>query len=482
MFVNKKTGHRFGAVFSVVLLLVFVVCGSVAAQDLGQILKAVNQVEADLQAKLDQEATARTEAIAKLRADMNNLESGQPGTVDKSWQTEWERKLAVLQSGFEKLSVAYARNSSEGVSDEQWQTIAIEIASLKAENLALKEMVDKKTAQWASLDGGLPTPNETPTSTSPFTEPWSGLSFNGFVDASNYNDHNAGEGSFGLDQVEVDLVQKLSDQASANADIEYVSDGMGGFGMDLEQGYLQWNVGSGQTWSFTFGKFNAPIGFELLDAPDMYQYSHALVFDNGIPGNLTGLMVATEFAAMVDWTFYLVNGWDVNTDNNKDKTFGTRVGFTPAGNLNFGLSAITGPEQDQNNSSRRTVIDFDLTYNPAAFWTIGGEFNYGTETKALVGNKSGNWSGFLLMNNWTFGDRFGLTTRFDLFNDADGLRTGTEQSWKAICISPSMSIVDGLCGLIELRYDFSDEDTFTASDGTPKDNQFSSALEFTYGF
>jgi hypothetical protein len=119
---------------------------------------------------------------------------------------------------------------------------------------------------------------------------------------------------------------------------------------------------------------------------------------------------------------------------------------------------------------------------------LGGEYNHGLESNMLDTDGdgsldgSGNWNGFLLMSNVALGERFGLTTRFDLLNDDDGLRTGTAHSWKAFVVAPTVSIVDGLAGLIELRYDWSDEDFFTGHDGAPKNNMFTSALEFTYGF
>ncbi len=52
---------------------------------------------------------------------------------------------------------------------------------------------------------------------------------------------------------------------------------------DLEQGYVAWRPGFASRWLLTFGKLNAPMGFELPDAPDMYQFSHALVFDLDLP-------------------------------------------------------------------------------------------------------------------------------------------------------------------------------------------------------
>ena len=66
-----------------------------------------------------------------------------------------------------------------------------------------------------------------------------------------------------------------------------------------EQGYVTRSRAGSQDLEgnypiLTFGKFNAPIGFELLDAPDMYQYSHSLVFSRGLPTNLTGAMLAMD--------------------------------------------------------------------------------------------------------------------------------------------------------------------------------------------
>ncbi len=468
---------------AVVALVAPLFIGTTAqAQDLGVVLDAMQEIEVDLKALIASESSERQKAIEQLRADVANLPAGEA--------------------------------AASGIPEAEWAALLNDIEFLKAENLYLRGLVGKNSEQWASAETGYPDQSETierlSTAITALNERLeeavanrpsgarstdvavdhdfvSSIEFSGFVDASDFNDHNSGESSFGLDQVEVDVMKDFSGQASLRADIEYVSDGMGNFDLDLEQGYVTYSFGHHQKWSFSFGKFNAPIGFELLDAPDMYQYSHALVFDNGLPTNLTGIMMSTEFPAIVDWTLYIVNGWDVNTDNNKDKTIGTRIGFTPIDNLNWGVSLISGPELDDDNSRRRTVLDFDLTWNPMDIWTVGGEFNLGMESDAVLNDDgvtwdNGKWNGFLLMSNVALGDRFGLTTRFDFFNDADGLRTGDVHKWKAVCVSPSISIVDGLGGLIELRYDWSNEDVFTGHDGQPKDNSFSSALEFTYGF
>ncbi len=464
-------------VVALALVIGFPLTQSVVAQDFGQLLNAVEKMEASLKNQIVAEASQRAQDISKLRKEIAQLKKSGPGAPDNAALAKLEREIVNLKKQYASQSGAAP---TSGADDQQWLDVWRDIEFLKAENSYLRSLQEENKQELASLGNSWTEPRQP--SPDGGSELPVGISFSGFVDASNYSDFNARESSFGLDQVEVDIIKDFNGQALLRADVEYVSDGMGNFDLDLEQGYLNYTIGSGQTWSFSFGKFNAPIGFELLDAPDMFQYSHAIVFDNGLPTNLTGLMVGTEFPAVVDWCFYIVNGWDVNSDNNRDKTFGTRIGITPMENLNFGLSAISGPEQDDNVSSRRTVVDWDFTYNPFAFWTIGSEINWGSESLALPGGETGIWSGWLLMNNFAIGDRWGITTRFDYFNDKDGLRTGTPQEWKAICISPSVSIIDGLGGLVELRYDFSDQDVFTKSDGEPTDNQVTTAVEFTYGF
>ena len=77
--------------------------------------------------------------------------------------------------------------------------------------------------------------------------PVSGLvEISGFVDASytynNFDDSN----TFGLDQVEIDLSRNLGEIGSLRADLEWVSDGEGGFTLDAEQGYVTLDLGLGR--------------------------------------------------------------------------------------------------------------------------------------------------------------------------------------------------------------------------------------------
>jgi hypothetical protein len=236
----------------------------------------------------------------------------------------------------------------------------------------------------------------------------------------------------------------------------------------------------------TFGKFNAPIGFELLDPVDMYQFSHALVFNLGIPTNVTGAMLTTQLATPVDLSMYLVNGWDNISDNNKDKTVGGRIGFTPIENLNFGVSTIYGAEQAGKNGNKRFVLDLDATLNLSDSTLFGLEVNYGTEENLPVSlplpGRNVAWFGLLFMTHHDFTSWLGATLRYDFFNDKNGGRTGVVQQLQAATAALTFTLGKGAGAILEYRHDWSDVNSFVLANGVPDDNNDAFALEFTYSF
>ncbi|MCK5147651.1 outer membrane beta-barrel protein [bacterium] len=300
------------------------------------------------------------------------------------------------------------------------------------------------------------------------------LKVSGFVDASYFFDHASNKNSFGLDQVEIDFEKLFGGKGSIRADLEWVSDGAGGMALEAEQGYVKYGC-------MTFGKFNAPIGFELLDAPDMFQFSHALVFNFGLPTNLTGIMFNHDFNNGLDIALHLSNGWDQNVDINKGKTFGGRVGYAFGGDKGgLGLSLIRGA-QNGPEGEYLTVLDVDLTFNPVPALTIGGEFNKGSD---YVAGLTVDWIGFLLMTHYDFTEKTGLTFRYDFFDDIDGARlgSGVAEKRQALTFAPTFSLGDGMAALFEFRIDFSDQEVFTDKDGSPSKSSAGAAFEMIYLF
>lgn len=321
------------------------------------------------------------------------------------------------------------------------------------------------------------------------------VEISGFVDASytysNLDDSN----TFSLDQVEVDLSRNLGDIGTLRADLEWVSDGEGGFTLDAEQGYVTLDLGMGRGEgnypALTFGKFNAPIGFELLDAPDMYQFSHALVFDLGLPINLTGAMLSMDLGGGIDVVFHLSNGWDQNVDVNTDKMIGGRLGYSHEELGGIGFSAMRGDEKGLVGNL--TVYDIDLTLTPAPELVIGGEYNNG-KTELDEVNAENSWNGYMVMAHYRLTDVMGLTGRYDRFNreisriaarrsGAQDHPASLEMTQQALTIAPTFALTDGLGFLMELRRDFSDEAIFYNPETHKSEkSQVNFAFEMTYSF
>jgi hypothetical protein len=310
------------------------------------------------------------------------------------------------------------------------------------------------------------------------------LDISGFVDTSFVYDDNAETNTFSLDKVVLYGAYDPVDYAGVFLDVGFENVDSDGAGV-LDQGYVTLTAPLGSGLTFTLGKFDAPIGYELVDAPDMYQFSHALVFDFGLPTSFSGLKVDTTVAEVLDITGYIVNGWDVDSDNNKAKTGGGRLGLRPAEGVNLGVSYAAGAEQDDNSDNLRQVVDVDLTIEAVENLVLGGELNWGTEEEAsfIKAGEDAEWFGALAMLHYDFADWCGLTVRYDYFDDQDGARfEDVKQTRQAITLAPTFTIYDSFSALVEYRYDKSDEDTFEKEDGSYTDDNSTIAVEFTYSF
>jgi len=309
----------------------------------------------------------------------------------------------------------------------------------------------------------------------------------GFVDAAYFYDTAADNGEFSLDQVEINVIHQASPKTLLRADLEWIRDG-DTMTADVEQAFMTYTLP--RAWDFTFGKFNAPIGFESLDPPDTYQYSHAMVFDFGAPTNLTGASIAKEFGPGFDIIAHMSNGWDANVMAGKNTTWGGRLGYANSG-FDGGVSYIGGNEEEAAEvgdpfTFKRTVFDVDLGYE-TGMWLFGGEYNQGKVTNRLeAGDVDEEWNGYLVMTHVAYASWTGLTVRYDTFDDKDGhnfmLVDGEPQKLQSITICPTFTLDENFGALVEFRWFKSDRDGFLDKDGVATDTSTHVAFEMTYSW
>src|SRR5437879_4557602 len=145
----------------------------------------------------------------------------------------------------------------------------------------------------------------------------------------------------------------------------------------------------GNGLAFSFGRFDTPFGYERHDAALNLTASTSELQRFGRPQSMTGLTMAYQVAPWLDLMGWVVNRWENETtetpleDNNRDKSFGGRVGLTPLqGNqlLTFGIGGWWGPEQDNKSGNARWIVDVDVTWSPIARLLLAGELVYGGES------------------------------------------------------------------------------------------------------
>ncbi len=386
-------------VIIIALFVVLIILAKISnAQNLQSVLTAIEKFESDIKVLINTEKETRTKEIGFLKRKIAALKTRPAREVVKAADPKLKNTVTDLKSRVNELgnSVTIIRKefnkelenirntqNKEPGSSEVIKNISSSLSELK---LLIQNELNKPQPVLDRSDVTEEknnSPDQLATGTKSYT-------ISGFVDASHYYDSEGSANSAGLDQVEIDITKDFSEITGLRADIEYVNDGAGGFIHDIEQGYLTLKPFKGKDFSFTFGKFNAPVGFELLDAPDMYQYSHALVFNFGLPTNLTGVMFSAPLSKTADLSAYIVNGWDLNVDNNKDKTVCGRLGFTPNEKLLIGFSGIYGA-QSKTPGKKLTIADIDVTYNAADNLVFGGEFNLGSEDVPDADNSKVEW-------------------------------------------------------------------------------------------
>lgn len=233
--------------------------------------------------------------------------------------------------------------------------------------------------------------------------------------------------------------------------------------VNLDRFHLTAIAPVGNGLALALGRFDIPFGIERHDEPLNLTATTSEVFRFGRPERMTGVQASYQVTPWLDVSAWVVNHWENETveseadfnDNNRDKSFGGRLGFTPlprAGLLNFGIGGFWGPEQDENNANKRWVIDFDFTWTPVARLLVAGEVIYGGEDNVSfrergipfpapeVVNQDVNWWGFYLLAHYDVRDWLGISLRYGYFDDMDGARTGVEQVLQSWTFAPILHL------------------------------------------
>jgi len=247
-------------------------------------------------------------------------------------------------------------------------------------------------------------------------------------------------------------------------------------------------IGSGLT--IDFGKMFTPIGLEVIETKDNFNYSRSFLFGLG-PYYHTGFRAKYSFNDKVALSGFLFNGWDNTFENNIDtenagKTLGFQLGLTPSKKFAITGTYLAVPEPavsfdpDLARDNWRHIADSVVSVFVTDKLTLLGNFVYGRDGDSA--GQRGYWGGAAGYLKYQFNDRLAFSPRFEVFNDHNGLRTGVPQSLKDITLTQEVKLVNNLITRFEFRRDYSNQKFFTNSVGAAKDNQNTFIFGVSYFF
>jgi hypothetical protein len=262
--------------------------------------------------------------------------------------------------------------------------------------------------------------------------------------------------------------------------------------IEIDNLIINWTPPKLSALTLSFGRFDAPIGFERDDEPLNLVPTTSFTFENARPVKFTGLLARYTVTPKVTILGLVANGWDSEIDNNSGKTGGLKLQLFPAATAALAVGAFYGPEEDASNGTQRTLLTSDLTLQPVSQLIVQAEAHRGSQ-------RGGHWTGVVGQAFWRFGRSTGLTVRGDWFDDPNGARTATPQKLGSITVSPwyfYREAQEGVFSNVELttfrlpafslrpavRIDHSNQPVFETRDGGLTRSNLTALVELVYLF
>ena len=172
--------------------------------------------------------------------------------------------------------------------------------------------------------------------------------------------------------------------------------------------------------SVKVGHFFTPIGYEVIQAPENFFYSHSYCFYYGEPLTHTGALAT--YSGYDNWTFYggWTMGWDTGFNNSGEAS-------TFLGGASYSLCDDVSLTYMVNGGDWGTINGGDIYMHSIVMelalledlsWII--QSNLGVQSD--VPGRDRQWGGVNQYLLYEINDCWGMGIRFEWFNDRDGSR------------------------------------------------------------
>jgi hypothetical protein len=146
----------------------------------------------------------------------------------------------------------------------------------------------------------------------------------------------------------------------------------------------------------------------------------------------SGIKVGYDFSEKFTACFHLLNGYNLFEDNNKNKSFGLQLIYTPSSQLKITYNNIVGNEMPEGTDGKTRIFN-NLIFNIApckkvdliASMDVGIQEN----SKKMDAQGTAYTYGALISARYKFNPQFSTTVRGEFYQDLDGVLSGSIGSY-----------------------------------------------------
>lgn len=201
-----------------------------------------------------------------------------------------------------------------------------------------------------------------------------------------------------------------------------------GFAQYLKEGYFSYLAPIGKGLQIDVGKFVTPMGAEVIESKDNWNYSRSLLFTFAIPFYHFGARAKYTFNDKFNLTGFVLNGWNDIVENNSGKTYGFSFGVNPTKKVSYTVNYLAGPETPTGafgpavnvNDFWRQTWDAVVTYNPTSKLSLIANYDYGRGDRTAPATPPVYWTGGAGYVKYALDDKDYFAVRYEYYEDHDG--------------------------------------------------------------
>ena len=232
----------------------------------------------------------------------------------------------------------------------------------------------------------------------------------------------------------------------------------------VEQAYLTAVVPVGSGLTVDVGKFATMMGYEVIESNGNWNYSRSLLFAWAIPYYHMGMRLTYPVATNFTVAVHLVNSWNTVIDNNKSKSVGLALNYSPSSATTLIFNGMSGFEQTIGVPyGKKDVAELIVTQQLGDNLSFACDATYGRERVSGFLNV---WKGIALYGKYNLDSKSDVALRGEVYYDPYGYTTGAvypKATFKEVTATYEYRPWDPLTVRLEARDDFSNGNSFVSA-------------------